>query len=83
MISRIWQDDILLLEGWGLTTVFKASVESTQILSIPIFENNMDNFRLAGRIETRMRRCGQGVAYLLKENGRLYGDGILMNAGAG
>jgi|TARA_B100000749_G_C18345025_1_gene430737 methylthioribulose-1-phosphate dehydratase len=69
VLSQIWPQDQLQLNGWELQKAFAGETTHEDTISFPLFANDQDIARLAALVEQHMSTQGQGLAYLIRGHG--------------
>ncbi len=69
VLSQIWPQDQLQLNGWELQKAFAGETTHEDTISFPLFANDQDIARLAALVEQHMSIQGQGHAYLIRGHG--------------
>ena len=69
VLSQIWPQDQLQLNGWELQKAFAGETTHEDAISFPLFANDQDIARLAALVEQHMSTQGQGHAYLIRGHG--------------
>ena len=69
VLSQIWPQDQLQLNGWELQKAFAGETTHEDTISFPLFANDQDIARLAALVEQHMSTQGQGYAYLIRGHG--------------
>ncbi|UXD86515.1 methylthioribulose 1-phosphate dehydratase [Thalassolituus hydrocarboniclasticus] len=69
VLSQIWPQDQLQLNGWELQKAFAGETTHEDTISFPLFANDQDIARLAALVEQHMSAQGQGHAYLIRGHG--------------
>jgi methylthioribulose-1-phosphate dehydratase len=69
VLSQIWPQDQLQLNGWELQKAFAGETTHEDTISFPLFANDQDIARLAALVEQHMSTQGQGHAYLIRGHG--------------
>ena len=69
VLSQIWPDDVLTLQGWELQKAFAGETTHEDAVHFPIFANDQNITRLAANVEQHMQNAGQGHAYLIRGHG--------------
>lgn len=69
VLSQLWPEDVLTLQGWELQKAFAGETSHEHPVAIPLFANDQNIDRLASAVEQRMAQQGQGHAYLIRGHG--------------